>query len=283
LEANFVETIDWNWKSTDGLDIYSCGWIPKGKSKAVICLLHGHGEHIHRYDHVGSALAEKGYILLGFDLRGHGKSAGARGRTPSYDVLLDDIADFLTQAKERYPGLPLFLYGHSLGGNLGLNYVMRRKPDLRGVIATGTWLKLAYEPPAVKLILGRIMNGIAPDFTQHTKLDANGLSHDPSVVSAYRNDPLVHDLLSAGLFISIQDSGLWALEHAAEFPLPLLMMQGSADPISSARANQEFVEKVGDKATFKMWNGLFHEIHNEPEQDKVIKMMIDWLDKQLRK
>ena len=192
---------------------------------------------------------------------------------------MDDIAAFFKQVDERYPGLPRFLYGHSLGGNLVLNYVLRRKPDLRGVIATGPWLELAFQPPASQVTLGRLMNGIAPGFTQHSKLDTKGLSHDQVVVSTYENDPLVHDKISARLFIAMYETGLWALEHAAEFPLPLLLMHGAADPITSAKASQEFAEKAGDKVTLKVWDGMYHEIHNEPEKAAVFKIMLDWLGK----
>jgi len=275
-----MEISEWNWKSSDGLDMYARGWAPQGIAKAAIMLVHGHGEHVARYDHVAAALTDKGYAVLGFDLRGHGKSAGTRGHTPSYNALMDDIASFSIQTDHRYAGLPRFLYGHSLGGNLVLNYALRRKPDLRGVIATGPWLKLAFEPPASQVALGRMMNGIAPGFIQHSKLDTKGLSHDQVVVDTYNNDPLVHDKISARLFVAIYESGLWALEHAAEFPLPLLLMHGSADPITSAKASQEFAQKVGNKATLKIWDGLYHEIHNELEKTEVFNIMLDWLGKQ---
>jgi acylglycerol lipase len=274
-----MQISEWNWKSCNDLDLYARAWEPKGEPKASIMLVHGLGEHVGRYDHVAAALTEAGYAMLGFDLCGHGKSGGPRGHTTSYDALMDDIAAFSNQVDERYPGLPKFLYGHSLGGNLVLNYALRRKPDLRGVIATGPWLKLAFAPPASQVTLGRLMNGIAPGFTQHSKLNTHGLSHDQAVVSAYDNDPLVHDKISAQLFVEMYETGNWALEHAAEFPLPLLLMHGSADPITSAKASQEFAEKAGDKVTLKIWDGLYHEIHNEPEKAEVFKVMLDWLAK----
>jgi alpha-beta hydrolase superfamily lysophospholipase len=271
---------EWNWKSLDGLDMYARGWAPRGHPKTAIMLVHGHGEHVARYDHVAAALAEKGDAMLGFDLRGNGKSGGPRGHTPSYDALMDDIASFSQQTELRYAGLPRFLYGHSLGGNLVLNYALRRKPDLRGVIATGPWLKLAFDPPASQVTLGRLMNGIAPGFTQHSKLNTQGLSHDQMVVAAYDNDPLVHDKISARLFMAIYESGLWALEHAAEFPQPLLLMHGAADPITSAKSSQEFAQKAGKKVTLKIWGGLYHEIHTELEKAEVFKVMLDWLGMQ---
>jgi alpha-beta hydrolase superfamily lysophospholipase len=274
-----MEISEWTWKSFDGLNMYARGWTPAGKPKAVLVLVIGLGEHVGRYEHVAAALTDKDYALFGFDLRGLGKSGGPRGHTPNYDALLEDITGFFHQVDERYPGLPRFLYGHSLGGNLVLNYAMRRKPDLRGVIATAAWLKVAYQPPAYKVLLAKFMNGIVPGFSQHTKLDARGLSHDQVVVSNYQKDPLVHDNLSARLFLGIYDNGLWALEHAAEFPLPLLLMHGGADPIISLQACQEFASRAGDKVTFKIWDGMYHEIHNEPEQAQVFAYMLDWLGK----
>jgi len=273
-----MDTTEWTWKSFDGLDMFSCGWVPGGKPRAAIALVHGHGEHIGRFAHVAAAMAAQGYALLAFDLRGHGKSGGPRGHTPSYTALMDDVAAFLAQVEGRHPGLPRFLYGHSLGGNLVINYALRRRPDLRGVVATDPWLKLAFEPPAVKVALGRMMNGIAPGFTQHSNLDTKGLSHDAAVVSAYDNDPLVHDRMSARLFVEIYNSGLWALEHAAEFPLPLLLMHGAADPITSAAASREFAARAGNKITLKVWPDMYHEIHNEPAKGEVFKVMLDWLD-----
>jgi alpha-beta hydrolase superfamily lysophospholipase len=273
-----MEISEWNWKSLDGLDMYARGWAPQGHPKAAIMLVHGHGEHVARYDHVAAALAEKGYAMLGFDLRGHGKSGGPRGHTPSYNRLMDDIASFSQQTELRYAGLPRFLYGHSLGGNLVLNYALRRKPDLHGVIATGPWLKLAFDPPASQVTLGRLLNGIAPGFTQHSKLNTQGLSHDQAVVTAYENDPLVHDKISVRLFTAIYESGLWALDHAAEFPLPLLLMHGAADPITSVKASQEFAQKAGNKVTLKVWDGMYHEIHNELAKAEVFNTMLTWLE-----
>jgi alpha-beta hydrolase superfamily lysophospholipase len=272
-----METFEWNWKTSDGLQMYSKGWAPKGELKATICLVHGLGEHIGRYEHVAEALTEKGYALLGFDLRGHGKSAGPRGHTPSYDALMDDITAFFGQIEARYPGLPRFSYGHSLGGNLVLNYALRCKPAWRGVIATGPWLKLAFDPPASKVSLGKMMNKILPGFTQASGLETAALSHDPAVVKAYENDPLVHDKISARMFVSTYDSGLWALEHAAEFLLPLLLMHGTADRLTSAEASRQFGEAAGKNVTLRLWDGWYHEIHNEPEKAQVFKEMTDWL------
>ena len=272
-----------NWQNKDGGNFYVQGWEPDQKTKAVIALVHGFGEHSGRYAHVGEAFNKAGYALIGFDLRGHGKSSGARGHTPSYDALMDDIADFMKLIEKRYPGLPRFLYGHSMGGNQVLNFCLRRKPDVAGVIATGPWLKLAFNPPPFQITLVKVMNSVAPGFTQTSPMDTAALSHDQKVVDAYVNDPLVHSKISPRLFMSIYESGLWALDHAGEFPVPLLLMHGSADRVTSFAASAEFAKRAGKTVIWHPWEGFYHEIHNEPEKAEVLKTMIRWLDAQLKK
>ncbi len=278
-----MKTFESGWQNKDGTKFYVLGWEPDKKPKAVVYLVHGHGEHIGRYAHVGEAFTKAGYALVGFDARGHGKTSGPRGHTPSYDALLDDIADFMSQMDSRYPNLPRFLYGHSMGGNEVINFALRRKPNLAGVIATGPWLKLAFDPPAIQVTLGRMMNNIAPGFTQKSGLETAALSHDPNVVNAYVNDPLVHEKISARLFVAMYESGLWALDHAAEFPLPLLLMHGTADRLTSEEASRQFAERVGKNVTWHAWGGLYHEIHNEPEKAEVLRVMVDWMDARLKK
>jgi alpha-beta hydrolase superfamily lysophospholipase len=278
-----MKTFSSGWQGADGTQFYLHGWEPDKKPKAIVALVHGIGEHSGRYAHVGEAFAKAGYALVGFDLRGHGKSGGPRGHIPSYDTMMNDIADFLDLLEKRYRKLPTFLYGHSLGGNQVINFSLRRKPKLKGVIATSPWLKLPFQPPAVQITLGKVMNRIAPGFTQSSKLDTAALSRDPEVARTYERDPLVHDKVSARLFVDFGNAGLWALEHAAEFPLPLLLMHGTADRLTSAEASREFAERGGKHITWRQWKGFYHEIHNEPEKAEVLKVMIGWMNARLKK
>lgn len=277
-----MKTAKWHWKSQDGLEMYAQSWEPDDEPKAVVSLVHGLGEHIGRYTHVAAALNKAGYALAGYDLRGHGKSGGPRGYTPSYDALMDDTAQFINLVAGRYPGLPRFLYGHSMGGNLVINFALSRDAELVGVIATGPWLKLKFQPPPSKVLLGKMIGKLVPTFSQANGLETEALSRDPEVVHAYVNDPLVHDKISARLFVDMVEKGLWALGHAAENSLPLLLMHGGADRIISSEASEQFAASAGDKVTLHIWNGLYHEIHNEPEQDEVFAFMIEWMDTQLK-
>jgi len=272
-----MKHVEFGWKTGDGLQLYAQGWQPETEIKAAVCLVHGLGEHSGRYAHLAAFLSQAGYALLVFDLRGHGKSQGQRGYASSFGVLLDDISHLLEEAAKRHPGRPRFLYGHSLGGSLVLDYALRRRPQLAGVIATGPGLRTAFEPLAWKVTLGKIMYRLWPALSMSNELDRQGLSRDPKVVRAYNSDPLVHDRVTARLGIDLLQSGLWAMEHAAEFPLPLLLMHGAADRITSAQASREFAAKAGDRCTLKIWDGLYHEIHNEPEKEQVFAFLLEWL------
>jgi len=272
---------EFKFKTFDGLQLFAQSWQPESQPKAVICLVHGMGEHSGRYVHVADSLTQAGYALISFDLRGHGKSEGQRGHTPSYEALMRDISSLLEIANRQFSQLSLFLYAHSLGGNLVLNYVLRHQPQLKGIIVTGPWLRLAFELPPFKIIFGKIVNHLLPAFSQKSGLDTKVLSHDPEVVHAYRNDPLVHDHITARMFIGIYQSGHWVLEHASEFSLPLLIMHGGADKITSVKASSEFANKISENCTLKIWDGLYHEIHNEPEKEEFFKFLIDWLDEKI--
>ncbi len=273
-----MQHFEFGWQTEDGLRLYAQGWQPETEPKGVVCLVHGLGEHSGRYEHLAAFLNQAGYALLAFDLRGHGKSEGQRGYAPSYEALLDDIARLLDEAANRYPDLPRFLYGHSLGGNLVINYALRRRPQLAGVIATGPFFRAAFEPPAWKLTLARIMYNLWPTLSLSNELDRQALSRDPEVVRDYDEDPLVHDRLTPRLTMDMFQAGLWALEHASELSLPLLLMHGSADRLCSVQASREFAARAGDRCTLKIWDGFYHEIHNEPEQEQVFEYLLEWLN-----
>jgi acylglycerol lipase len=269
--------IEFTRQSPDKLQFYFQGWEPEASVRAVVCLVHGLGEHTGRYAHVAAALNDAGYAVLGCDLRGHGKSEGLRGHTPSYDTLMDDINRLLDEAAQRYPGKSQFIYGHSLGGNLVLNYTLRRKPPLAGVVATSPAIRVTHPLPATQLALAKVMNKIQPTMQMPNGLSLDNLARDPEVIRAYKSDPLVHNKISVRLAVEMLQAGEWALAHAAEFPLPLLLVHGTADELTSSAATQEFAGKVRGDCTLKLWDGFYHETHNEPEKAEVLAFMVAWI------
>lgn len=296
--------IEFTRESPDGLTFYFQGWQPEGEPIGSVCLVHGLGEHTGRYVHVAAALNAAGYALIGCDLRGHGRSAGRRGHTPTYDTLMDDIGRLLAEAAVRYGEKPCFLYGHSLGGNLVLNYALRRHltplpplparrgendvplpsqgggagaGQLAGVISTSPAIRVATPLPPLQVALARVVNKVAPAMQMANGLVLEGLARDPEVIRAYTSDPLVHTKISVRLATSMLEAGEWALAHAAEFPVPLLLVHGSADRLTSAAASQEFAAKARKNCTLKIWEGFYHETHNEPEKAEVLGFMVAWL------
>src|SRR5512141_1656383 len=168
-----MKTFESSWTDKEGLKFYSRGWEPDKNPKAVVALVHGLGEHIGRFAHVGEAFSKAGYVLMGFDLRGHGLSGGPRGHTPSFEAYMQDIELLLEEVRRRYPVLPIFLYGHSLGGILVLNYGLRRKPDLKGVIATSPGLHTELENQPVKILMARLLGGLLPTTAIDSGLDTS--------------------------------------------------------------------------------------------------------------
>jgi acylglycerol lipase len=276
-----MKTFELRWQTRDGLDIFARGWEPEQAPKAVVCLVHGLGEHSGRYAHVAEALGKAGYALFGFDLRGHGRSGGLRGHAPSLEAYLQDIDQSIEQARARYPASPMFLYGHSLGGILALNYVLRRKPEFNGVIVTAPAMHSGLEEQPAKVLLAKILGVLLPNAAVSTGLDPYTISHDPNVVQAYIHDPLVHYKATLGWGRMMLAVNRWTLEHAVEFQLPLLLMQGKEDVIAFPSSSLEFAAPLKDRCTLVLWEGMFHEIHNEPGKNEVFNTMIEWMDTHL--
>ena len=277
-----MDYLEWNWKTNDGLEMHAADWLPSGKPRAVVCLIHGLGEHIGRYQCVAEALTDSGYILAGYDIRGFGKSQGPRGFTPSLEAYLDDFDSFLSKVSERYPGVPLFLYGHSMGGMLVLAYAPIRHPAIKGVISSAPGLKSQLETQKFKILLTKVMGRIYPTLSLPSGLDVPEICSDPKVVEIYIKDPLVHTTITTGWGLAMLKAIALAYQNAPGFPFPLLLMHASDDKLGYVSGSEAYAKLAPkEKITFKVWQGLKHEIHNEPERDQVFKVMIDWLNSKI--
>jgi alpha-beta hydrolase superfamily lysophospholipase len=177
----------------------------------------------------------------------------------------------------------LILYGHSLGGILVLYYGLKQKPNIKGIIASSPGLHTALEEQPVKVLAAKILGSLIPSVTIPSGLDANAISHDKKVVEIYNNDPLVHNKMSLGFGKIMLGVIQWTLEHACEFSLPLLLMHGKADSIAYPSSSIEFASKLNKKCKLVLWEGAYHELHNEPEKAEVFKTMTGWINEQLIK
>ena len=270
-----------HWKNREGLQLYVSEWSVKSP-RAVIALVHGQSEHIGRYAHVAAWYNRQGVALIGYDQQGYGRSEGKPGHAKSLDVLLDDIGQLLEETRVRYPGIPLFLYGHSMGGHLVLNYTLRRNPGIEGLIVTAPWIRLAFPAPALKVLAARVLKKITPSLTLPTDLAAQFLSRDEAVVQAYQNDPLVHGQLSVAAGLELLEGAEWLDHFQGTFPMPVLLMHGGGDKITSPAASMEFSARAGDRVTYHEWPGFYHEIHNEKEREAVFGYTFQWMDNILK-
>ncbi len=261
--------------------IFSQIWEPENPAKGVIILVHGLGEHSDRYcTHFANFFSNEGYSILAFDLPGHGQSSGKKGHIKEYDDFDKLLSTGISYAKNKYPSLPVFVYGHSLGGLIALEYSIQVKPNINGVIASAPVLDV-YEPihPA-KLLLAKIMNIVFPSFSLDSGLNRNMLSRDKSVIERYNADPLVHGHTSSRMGMYIIEKGEFVRNNPNKVSVPTLVMVGSAEGIVSKKAIHDFCDQ-SDNCVEKIWTGLYHELHNEPENFSVLEFTSEWIDSHL--
>jgi alpha-beta hydrolase superfamily lysophospholipase len=273
------EPESFEWVTNEGDNIFAQKWMLEGKSNAVIVMVHGLGEHIGRYAHVANYFNQNNISFYGFDHRGHGKSSGKRGHIGKSQFFIDDINTIIEITKKENPETPIFLYGHSLGGNMVLYYSLIVKPDLKGIICTSPGLGTGEPVPPLKLFAAKVLKSLLPSMTMENGLDVENLSHNPQVIKAYKEDPLVHSMVSTKLAMDMFANGDWTIENASHFALPLLLLQGSEDHVVNLEKTKQFAANVpSNLLTFKIFQGLYHEMHNEFEQLEVLTFILEWIN-----
>ena len=269
----------YQWKTRDKKLLHATSWKPDKEANKTILMVHGLGEHCGRYERWAGMFVEKGFNFLCFDLRGHGKSSGKRGYARSIDSLLDDIDLAIQKSKRLFKDSKLILYGHSMGGNLVLNHVIRRNYPVVALIVTSPWLKMAKEPSQPVISLTKFLSKVMPSVTFPNGLDLEHISHDPEIVRSYANDPLNHNKVSARLFTEMYQGGYHALRNVYKINYPFLLMHGTEDRITSPRASENYVMNTCSRTQLKLWEGQYHELHNELIYQEVFDYIIDWLKK----
>ncbi len=266
----------------DGLSLRTQRWLPEGLAKAVVVLTHGQGEHSGRYGHTATALTTAGYAVYTYDLRGHGRSDGPRGHAPSMDALLDDAQVVFDWARVENSGKKFFLMAHSMGGNIALNYALRRQPGVAGVILSSPWLGPTIPPSPALMNVGRWLSRLLPAFTLDSGISGEPLAHDAQLLSSFPDLNLTHTKITARMGTTVFEAADYALAHAAEFTLPLLILHAGADRLASAAASKTFYVKASSRdKTYRLLDGLYHEILNETERGVVMQEIVGWLNQKL--
>lgn len=269
-------------RMADATTLRTLHWAPVGDPWAVALIVHGLGEHAGRYETVAAALTGAGIDVFGYDHRGFGGSSGFRAYVDHWSQFHDDLANRVEATRAERPGLPMVMYAHSLGGLIATGYVVsgggRPMPDLLVLSAPA----IDADPPAWKRKVAGILTGVVPRMRLANGLPAGGLSHDPSVQARVDADPLCISTstvrFGAELF-SEQDRLRGLLPGLTSMPVPTYLLYGSDDPIVPVRASEVLAAK--GNVTTRVWPGLRHESHHEPEQDQVLAEVVAWIRSQV--
>lgn len=270
------------FRGMDGLELYYQGWRPNGQARAVLAVVHGVGEHSGRYMNIVNRLTGRGYVVYGFDQRGHGRSPGQRGHINSWGEYRGDLNAFLNVIGEHEPNLPLFLLGHSMGALVALDYLLCHPVALRGAIVSGAPIEPAGVAKPYLVVLARFLSRVWPRFSLRLRLDTPALSRDPAVVKAYETDPLVHGLATSRWGTESLATIKRVKAQAAEVNVPILFIHGGADRLNSPNGSRSFFEKVNvsDKE-LKVYPGSYHEPHNDIDYEQVTNDIEKWLERHL--
>jgi len=267
-----------NFKGVRNVSIYYQAWLPEGKVKAVLLIVHGLGEHSGRYMNVVNHFVPLGYAAYGLDHIGHGKSEGEREVLERFEDITDNLTIYYNMVKAWQPGKPIFILGHSLGGLVTCNYLIDHQADFKGAIISASLVRVPANISPLTVTMGKIFSAIAPKVGV-VPLDATGISRDPEVVKAYVNDPLVfHGKTPARLAAEMLKAMRRVTAEADKIALPIIIFQGSADRLVDPGDAQLLYDKASSKdKTIKIYPGFYHEVFNEPERAIVLKDVEDWL------
>jgi len=249
--------------------------------KGVVIVSYGFGEHHEMYTELALCLGQGGYAVILYDLRGHGAPPDDRknwfGVIKSYQSFLDDLASVTEAARQMAPGMPIVLYGHSMGGNIVLNLLLRSSSEYACAVLESPWLGLSLKLSPLLLGMAKLMGAISANATTVNKLVVSDLSSDPARAEGYTTDPLYHNRISFRMFNGIINGCAFALENAAKLPVPVFMAYAKNERIVSNEAALRFAAKAGEKVTVMEYESC-HAIHNDVKLEELFRDVIAFLD-----
>lgn len=272
---------DTSLTTKDGIPLRLRVWRPERPPRGQVVVTHGHGEHLGRYNHIAQALCGADFVAYTYDLRGHGRSGGKKGHSPSFLTYVDDLYEVHDLASRTDPTLPLWLMGHSLGGLITLTYGVRRAPQAAGMIASAPLLQAKYAPPRWKVLMAQTLASLVPSLTVSTELSEGvRMSHDEAFLKSMPDQDLEHSQMSLRVGNDVLSIMQETLAQAPRLTLPLLLLHGEADGAADPAASREFYKQAGSQdKTLKVYPGLYHEIMNETEREQVLSDLMGWLEK----
>ncbi len=262
-----------------GNSIHYHRWFPEEEAKAAIVVVHGLAEHAGRYANLVNHFVPRGYALYAVDHVGHGKSSGRRAYVNNFDVFVDTLKTFRDMVARWESGKPLYMVGHSMGGLIASVYLIEHPHDFSAALLSAPAVKMPDSLSPLIIAVGKMLSVLMPRMGL-TKLDSAGISRDSDVVAAYESDPLVYrGRVTARLAAEILRAMERVSSEAGNITTPLLIMQGGDDQLVSPEGAKMLHQKAGsaDKR-LTVYDGLYHEIFNEPEREQVLKDAEEWLE-----
>lgn len=254
-------------------------WLPERTPRAVIVISHGLAEHGGRYAELAKRLVDKGYAVYALDHRGHGRSGGVRANIDRFEYLVSDLGTFIGRAQREHPDTPVILVGHSMGGAIALACALKYQKVLRALVLSAPALSSGEAVSTLKLWLVKLLSIVSPN-TGALTLPAAAVSRDPAVVRAYETDPLVYrGAIPARTLAELLQAMQRLQQQAHELRIPVLVQHGTADSLVPLPAMHPIYQHLGQakSRTLQVYEGLYHEIYNEPERDRVIGDLEAWL------
>jgi len=268
----------------DTPDVFWRSWESPSPRGAVL-IVHGLAEHSGRYEHVGRFLAGHGWAAYALDTRAHGRSPGAKVHVDDFAEFLEDVGSVLGRVRERHPGLPLFLLGHSQGGLVVLQYALRHPEGLAGIVVTSPLLDAhpSLRPSKAFGLAVAALLRIAPRLRLPSGVDPRTISRDPAVVKAYVEDPLVSHRVSPAWYAALRRAQVEVRAGAGRLAVPALVLATPDDRLVDPSAIRRFAaEAPAGRVEESWWPGLSHELLNEPEREQVLQAIDGWLRRRLQ-
>ena len=268
--------------SADGTRLFVRRW-DAFQPKAVCLLVHGLAEHSGRYEHLAQSLVRRRFFVWAMDHRGHGQSGGLPSDCAGLDPLVADLHLLVQKTAEAMPHLPRILIGHSLGGLIALAYAVGHPEGIRAVAVSSPALQLKHPTPDWKVRMVTATSYFFPAFPFQNGVNPAYLCHDPTVVQTYQQDPLVHRTITARCAVELNRAMKSSLALAGPLRVPCLILQAGGDEVCDPAAAQAFARAAqAASVDFRLYDGLYHELFNEPEKDRVIEDLVRWLEEVLR-
>ena len=220
------------FRGSGGINLFFQSWLPEGVPVASVVIVHGWGEHSDRYSNVVEYLMPYGYAIYGFDQRGHGRSPGKRGHINSWGEYREDLRSFINIIRQQHPDGAVFLWGHSLGALIALDYLFHHPEGLGGAVIGSCPIEPAGVAKPHLVLLSRLLSHIWPSFSLDRRLDATILSRDQQVVQDSRSDPMMHGLCSARWATEVLDAIAAVKTQVWEVAVPLLFLHGEDDRVN---------------------------------------------------